>query len=276
MNTSELPHTITDIVCSFSGGRSSAMMAWILATDPTYSRFKKHFVFANTGRELSATIMFIKNCMWLFNIHVHFIEAEINPTLGIGTSYKLIEDHSKLSFDGEPYEAMIDKYGLPSIALPHCTRELKIVPISKFIKFHLGLSKINCVQAIGFRADEQKRINPKPQFIYPLNELGITKYDVNAFWKSPDRAPWDLSLEDYEGNCDFCFKKSWPKLKQMSVKHRSRMLWWNTMEEKYWVEGEAIFRGHKVILDLVEGAEHEESDLTCACGKAEDFFELAN
>lgn len=34
---------------------------------------------------------------------------------------------------------------------------------------------------------------------------------------------WALPLEEFEGNCDFCFKKCWSKLKQMAEKHKTRM-----------------------------------------------------
>lgn len=46
------------------------------------------------------------------------------------------------------------------------------------------------------------------------------------------------------------------------------------MENKYWVAGEAIFRGHKVILDLIDNVDHSDEDIACACGKSEDFFEI--
>ena len=269
-----IPENITDIICSFSGGRSSARMIEILEKSPEYARFKKHYVFANTGKELINTILFVKNCEYLFDIKVWLLEAVVNDEMGAGTSYKIIEDYTKLSMDGEPYEAMIKKYGLPSIAFPHCTRELKVVPISKFIKHHLGLTKQNCVQALGMRFDEPKRINPKPHFIYPLYDAGITKQDVLDYWINGERKMYDLQLEEFEGNCDFCFKKSWSKLKMMADKHTNRLLWWNEMEEKYWEEGADIFRGHKVALDLYEKKEHENSDIACACGKSEDFFEI--
>ena len=265
---------ITNIVCSFSGGRSSARMIEILETKPEYARFKKHYVFSNTGKELTETILFVKNCEYLFGIKIWLIEAEINQQGGVGTHYRIIENYSQLSMDGEPYKAMIKKYGLPSVAFPHCTRELKIVPIAKFIKHHLGLTKENCVQALGMRYDEPKRINPKPHFIYPLYDAGITKKDVLDYWTKGEKSKYDLGLEEFEGNCDFCFKKSWSKLKEMAKKYPTRLLWWNEMEETYYEKNSEIFRGHKVALDLYENKEHSDVDIACACGKSEDFFEI--
>lgn len=85
--------------------------------------------------------------------------------------------------DGEPFEAVISKYGLPSIAFPHCTRELKINPIKAFIREHLGLQKDEYVEAIGMRFDEPKRVKNDPNYIYPLYDLGVTKQHVNDFFR---------------------------------------------------------------------------------------------
>src|SRR5581483_1825939 len=38
-----------------------------------------------------------------------------------------------------------------------------------------------------------------------LNSAKVTEEDVMNFWASQ---PFDLQLQSYEGNCDFCFLKS--------------------------------------------------------------------
>jgi len=59
--------------------------------------------------------------------------------------------------DGEPFEAVIKKYGIPNMDFPHCTRELKIRPIHAFAKVYFG--SVDYVSAIGIRADEVDQEN---------------------------------------------------------------------------------------------------------------------
>ena len=43
------------LVCTFSGGRTSAFMGLMLKDLPKYKEFKKLFIFANTGKEKEET-----------------------------------------------------------------------------------------------------------------------------------------------------------------------------------------------------------------------------
>lgn len=254
-----------DIVVSFSGGRSSAMMCYILEQDPEYRHRKKHYVFANTGRELTETLQFVLTVEWLLDIQVNLIEANVFEERK-STGYKLVK-RGDLSTEGEPFEAVIKKYGLPNVSFPHCTRELKINPIQSFIKNHLGLKKGEYVEAIGMRYDEPRRVKHNPNVIYPLFSKKITKQDVIEFWQDPERSRYDLTIEEFEGNCDFCFKKSWAKLKKMGHKHRTRMLWWHDMERKYGSPESNLYRGHQLAVGIIREvlAEEDEKDLNCSC-----------
>ncbi len=269
---------IENIVASFSGGKSSAMMVYLLEQMPKWKAYKKHYVFANTGRELSDTIIFIRDVERDLGVNIHLIEANINEEMGIGTNYKVIPSYDKLDLDGEPFRAMVKKYGYPSVAAPHCTRELKVVPIQKFIKNELGLTKYNCYQAIGYRADEPKRLKQNPHYIYPLYELGITKEDVNDFFNEEYRKRFALRLEDWEGNCDFCVKKSWGALKSMVNKHPRRVLWWDELQWEFWEQDPHImFRGLNNPRDLMRAIKGEievedNETIDCTCGNGEDFF----
>jgi len=257
--------TEKEIVVSFSGGRSSAMMCWILENHPDYKDRKKHYVFANTGREMPETIRFVRDVGWLFDIKIHYVEALVFHGERKSSGFKLIERWDDLSTDGEPFEQVIEKYGLPNVSFPHCTRELKINPIDAFVKVYLGLKRGEFVKAIGMRYDEPRRIAQAPNLIYPLYDKEITKQSVNEFWRNPERAAWDLQLEEFEGNCDFCFKKSWSKLKLMAKKHPRNILWWNNMERKYHEPGSDFYRGHKLSLGIIGDIHNDEKDLNCAC-----------
>lgn len=220
-----------------------------------YTERELAVVFANTGREAPETLDFIDRCDKEFNLGVVWVECVIDPLKGKGTRHKIVS-YETAAREGEPYEAMIVKYGLPSIAYPHCTRELKEMPIHSYIKYELGWTDYET--AIGIRADETHRINrrtaAKFKRVYPLTDLApLTKPEVLAFWASQ---PFDLNLEEFEGNCDNCFKKSKQKLVKSIIKHPNRILWWDEMERKYAnVRGNTVdatfFRENRSARDLM-------------------------
>ena len=236
------------LLISFSGGRTSAFMAKYLME--RYCNRQKVVVFANTGKEREETLQFINECDKRWNLNVVWIEAEINFEIGKGTSFKIV-DFETASRTGEPFEAMIKKYGIPNKAFPHCTRELKQVCIKKYMQ-SLGFS--NWETAIGIRIDEAHRINwakaLENKFVYPLaTEVRATKDFIRKWW---DRQDFDLQLKDYEGNCDMCWKKSERKLLTMILEQPKMIEWWNDMEVKYG-EGEYVFfRKNKSAVDLIE------------------------
>jgi len=217
------------IISSFSGGRTSAFMTSILLNN--YLDNDLLCVFANTGKENEETLKFINECDVRWNLGITWIEAVIHPEIGKGTTYKIV-DYYTASRNGEPFSAVNAKYGLANKNYPHCTRELKEVPIRKFAIDFCG--RTNYKMAIGIRIDERKRVNrlraEKNNWVYPLvDEFPTTKLMVHDFWKNQ---PFDLGLHDYEGNCDLCWKKS--------LKKRQRILrekpwigdWWEKEEEK--------------------------------------------
>ena len=59
------------------------------------------------------------------------------------------------------------------------------------------------------RSDEPKRLKPKAGIKYLADLLYVEKQDVLDWWK---HQPFDLQLEEQEGNCLFCIKKSTAKL----------------------------------------------------------------
>jgi 3'-phosphoadenosine 5'-phosphosulfate sulfotransferase (PAPS reductase)/FAD synthetase len=254
------------IVVSFSGGKSSAMMCDLLETLPEYRDRVKHYVFANTGRELPATISFMRWWGKYLNREIVVIEAVVHHDERKSSTHKVIRNlTSELSMDGQPFEEVMKKYGLPSITFLHCTRELKANPIRSYIRQELGLNPGEYVQAIGMRFDEPRRVKQDPEFIYPLYEQRITKQDVNEFFAHPDRKNFTLDIEEFEGNCDFCFKKSWAKLEKMRAKHPTRIMWWTDMEDRYWEESSESYRGHRMAYDLLQGKHRNDIDLPCHC-----------
>ena len=101
------------LVCTFSGGRTSAFMGLMLKDFPKYKDFEKLFVFANTGKEKEETLEFIDRCDKEWNLGVVWLEAKVIKEKGVGTSYKVV-NYKTASRDGKPFEDMLKKYPLPN------------------------------------------------------------------------------------------------------------------------------------------------------------------
>jgi hypothetical protein len=237
------------ILISFSGGRTSAFMCKLILEHPTYNDYEKLFVFANTGKEREETLCFVDQVDKEFNLNLVWVEADIPPTKGEGTNYRIVDFESS-SRIGEPFEKLIQKFGLPSKYFRHCTRDLKEIPIHKYAKSIFGNDYLT---AIGIRADEKHRLGSDPKKIYPLAEIGIDEKIVRSFW---ERQTFDLELKDYEGNCDFCFLKSNRKKLTLISENPNVVDWWNEMELKYGNEKQSKFAADRgtTILDLIEMA----------------------
>lgn len=244
-----------NILVSFSGGKTSAFMAHLLKKQ-LEDTCNLLFVFANTGKEKEQTLNFCRKCDEYFGLNLVWVEADILEK-GKGTGHKIV-DFETASRNGEPFRAMIGKFGLPNQSYSHCTRELKIAPIHSFAKEYFdGEYKT----AIGIRVDEFDRMTQEKGRIYPLVKQGITKKDVNEFWGT---MPFTLELEPHQGNCDACWKKSDRKLIQLAKESPDIFDWWADMEKEFGnftTEGQknrptnrpiTFFRGYKSAIDIVK------------------------
>jgi len=217
------------LLISFSGGRTSAYMTWWLLNNMQH-KYEMIVVFANTGREREETLQFVDRCDKEFGFNTVWVEALINHQNRIGTGY-IITNMGDASRNGEPFENMIKKYGIPNQNAPHCSRELKKNPIKSYAR---SIGWKNYETALGIRSDEPKRLNwaakKKDKFLYFAELFHVTKSDVNKFWLSQS---FDLELKSYEGNCDLCWKKSLRKLMTITKDKPELADWWRDMENKY-------------------------------------------
>jgi 3'-phosphoadenosine 5'-phosphosulfate sulfotransferase (PAPS reductase)/FAD synthetase len=218
------------LICTFSGGRTSAFMAQFLQSYCKYDDYDKLFIYANTGKELPETLDFINLCDKKWNLNILWVEAKINKEKGRGTDFKIV-NYDTASRNGEPFAEMLTAYPMPHNTASNCTRELKEVPIRKYAK-SLGYKKI--YKAMGIRFDERHRISntaEKQNIIYPLiNDIKVDSKFIRYWWDSQD---FDLQLKDYQGNCDLCFKKSQRKRLTLIKENPSIAEWWQKMEEKH-------------------------------------------
>ena len=219
------------LLVSFSGGETSAYMAKMLI-DNYSDKFDLFFVFANTGKEREETLEFIDKCDKYFKMNLIWVEAETNKQYGTGVSAKIV-NFETASRNGEPFKKMIEKHGIPNVENGFCTRELKDYCIRSYCR-SIGLKNNDYKIAIGIRADEIDRVNANRKqlnLFYPLVELKrTTKPEINKFWAE---MPFRLNLKSYQGNCDFCFKKSDRKLLTIAKEEPTFLNWWANIETEF-------------------------------------------
>ena len=149
-----------------------------------------------------------------------------------GTIHKVV-DFKNASRKGEPFKKCIDKYMIPNIGNNWCTRELKLNPITHYMRSK-GYKKNSYSTAVGIRADQIDRISKdriKNKLIYPFIEFKeIIKKDVNTYWNN---MPFRLNLKGYEGNCKVCWKKSFRKLGTIAIESPEKFNFVQKMEHKY-------------------------------------------
>lgn len=231
---------ITTII-SFSGGRTSAYMAYKIKTEIT--DLKTAYVFANTGKEREETLIFVNECDKRWSLGIVWIESVINPQKGVGVGYKIV-NFETAARNGEPFSDMVSKFGIPNKEFPHCTRELKERPMQKWAMDNFGN---DYVFAIGMRADERKRASARPKRVYPLiNTWPTSEPMVRLFWK---KQLFDLGLKDYEGNCDLCWKKSLRKRLAIINENPDVIKQWKEWEDS----GEFVFDRNGFTMDEIAG-----------------------
>ena len=195
------------LLISFSGGETSAFMTnWILK-NWQYRYDKMIVVFANTGQENEETLNFVDECNIIFGFNVVWVESEVVHQKGKGTKHRVVDFNSADRL-GECFEEVIKKYGIPNQNYPHCTRELKLQPITSYVR-SLGWSKGSYDTAIGIRVDEIDRMSAKKdefRLVYPLvSQIPMTKPKINSWWENQG---FRLNLKGYQGNCKWCWKKT--------------------------------------------------------------------
>lgn len=219
------------------------------------------YVFANTSRESEKTLRFLLNIEKHWGIKIVWVEAVVHHGQRKSSTHRVVDFYSAKR-NGEVFREVIKKYGIPNKSFPHCTRELKTNPIKSYAR---SISWTDYKIAIGYRADEPKRINWEKEktqnHIYILPRLKIKKADVKAFMAAQ---PFQLGLKEHQGNCKLCYKKSRRKLLTQIVEDPSACDWINDMEIEF--GNEAIpanrvnkeqkpfrfFRGYDSINDLIE------------------------
>jgi len=246
------------LLISFSGGKTSAFMTKFIIEHYGINE-NTHIVFANTGKEKEETLEFVRDCELNWGIKISWIESDLSLKLKPrGANYKEV-DFETASRNGEPFQKVIQKYGIPNRVSRFCSGIMKKEIIQQYMK-DKGYKK--WTTAIGIRADEPDRVR---EYWYPLYEIGVTKQIVDLFW---ERQSFNLMLKPHQGNCDLCHLKSMSKRKKILQENPKIAEWWIKMEEMKNSTFDSNF-SVKEILSAVTNQTNlfsSEYDISCFCG----------
>lgn len=237
-------------VFQMSGGRTSAYMT---IEGLKQEEYKDALVFfENTGKEHLKTLDFVhqvdqyiferfgKNIIWL----------EYNPK----APYYTIVTYETASRDGEPFAALIAKRKvLPNRVARFCTAELKVRVCKNYLQRFVGWKHWTCL--IGIRHDEPSRwakskgVANKECFEieHPLVRWQVYKKFILQYW---GYMPFNLEIEEWEGNCDICFLKGKKKKLTIARLHPERFAWWVEQEQNKFKSG----KGGRFCNDYTYGA----------------------
>lgn len=266
-----------------SGGRSSAKMARHIQICRKYRKYKKLYVFCNTGQERPETIQFLKDMVNSWKINLHLIEGVYSDLPGVGVKHRLVEfdtmDMKSRVFSDCIRHLQKNKWtGVPNQATPYCSEYMKVRPAHSFAKEVFGT--VDYIKAIGFRKEDMPKriswaeIKEEKRKIFPLItdfKNPVSQFDLNRWFKIKR---FRLYLHSKLGNCKYCYKKSEPNLLEaikIDIKNGElhTVEWYRSEENKY---GNMFFRNNLSIDDLVKMASDPFVQLAFAFADYEDDY----
>lgn len=207
-------------VVSFSGGRTSAYLVHLMEQKRINDGWDVEYVFMDTGAEHPKTYEFIRNVVSHFGIKLTCLKSKISEQLGVGPKYEVVSLDC-IGWDLAVWKSMTSKHGNPYIGGAFCTERLKYEPFRKYCVDHFG--KGNYTTWLGIRVDEKRRLKAKAGFKYLAEISSMTKHDIIGWWREQR---FDLEIEDWLGNCVFCFKKSLPKISAAMLQEPELLKQW--------------------------------------------------
>lgn len=224
-------------VVSFSGGRTSAFLVYLLKQKAKSEGIDVKYVFMDTGGEHPATYKFVKDVIKYFDIDLVCLQAEVDPELGKGIRHKVVNPED-LKFDLSIFEKLVKKHGNFTTGRPYCTARLKTQVFESYCNDTFGRG--NYDTWIGIRADEPNRL-PKPvdeessahhkkkaslRYLAEISDWG--KEDIIDWWGAQS-FDLDIAGDQHLGNCIFCVKKSAIKIALAERDEPERYKLWNRM-----------------------------------------------
>jgi len=214
-------------VISFSGGRTSAYMLWLVLQENDGLPPDVVVCFCNTGKEDESTLQFVHDCETHWGVDIHWLEYQ-----SADPKFKRV-NFVTAARNGEPFDELTTKRSyLPNPVARFCTSELKVLTIERYMK---SMGMVDFETMVGIRADEPRRAaKMRADKLTPLVAGQVFQADVQAFWKSRS---FDLGLKFSDGvtalgNCDLCFLKGPKQIMSLIATKPERAIWWAQQEEK--------------------------------------------
>ena len=205
LKTNKINHVV-----SFSGGRSSAFLVFLMEIARRVYGWNVTYVYCDTGIEHNLSYKFVRDVVKMWGIDLIVLRVKVNP-LNVGNGYELFKPSdiqtSKMPY-GQPFADLLEVYGTPYSGGEFCSDRMKTEPFQAYCNDRFG--KGNYLTWLGMRADEPERLKVKSGIKYLADISEFDKQDVLDWWDTQD---FDLELScEADGNCLFCPKKSTPKL----------------------------------------------------------------
>jgi 3'-phosphoadenosine 5'-phosphosulfate sulfotransferase (PAPS reductase)/FAD synthetase len=198
LGTEENPRHILGL----SGGKDSTALAIHLKETRPEVFDRCEFYFTDTGAELPELYDYLEKLEKYLGRPIYKIKAEVGESKKIGFKEESVEDKS-VPFD----DVLFNKYNgfLPAPNARWCTRDLKIIPMEKWI------GNDHCVSYVGIRADEPSREGYKSRSknvnitaVYPFREDGLEIKDIYRLLEESVGIPPYYRWKTRSG-CFFCF-----------------------------------------------------------------------
>ena len=194
-------------IVSFSGGRSSRVLVHIFEELKKQHDIQVTYIFMDTGAEHPLTYKFIRDIVEFYDIDLTCIHGVFSTKEGVGPTYKEVPI-TKIGWNLEYWEKMLEAYSTPYVVGAFCTEKLKGEPCRKWLKDNFLAGSYQ--HWWGIREDESQRLVKKDGVSY-LAE--ICDFDKNEVLKWSNNQEVDLELQhEALGNCLFCIKKGASKI----------------------------------------------------------------
>lgn len=279
------PYKLTGPTClSFSGGRTSAYMLWMVLQSNTAEDIERWLVvcFANTGKEEEATLRFVRECAVRWSVPIVWLEyvSKREPPL-----YEIVS-FERASRAGEPLLRAFGEHNvLPNPVARYCTAETKIRTIRRYLLDVHRWDGDDFDMLLGIRADEPRRVAKLSSStdardgvrLAPLARASVTAEMVGEFWRQQE---FDLELPNMggktmHGNCDLCFLKPAAQVQALIKEKPERAIWWAEVETRLTTNGmPARFRNDRpsyaqmaaFARDQRDMFDEDEEAIACFCG----------
>ncbi|MGF1514877.1 MAG: phosphoadenosine phosphosulfate reductase family protein [Elainellaceae cyanobacterium] len=178
-------------ILGLSGGKDSTALAVFMRQ--MHPELEIEYFFCDTHKELPETEEYLDRIEARLGIQIVRLEAE------------------------RGFDHWLDVYGgaLPSPRMRWCTKQMKIIPLEKYIGDDAAVSYI------GIRADEHRDgyISKKPNItpVFPFKEHGLVKADIYRLLEESGIGMPDYYRWRSRSGCSFCFfqrKYEWVMLAQ--------------------------------------------------------------